>query len=242
MGNDRSPESNVPRSNVVFSKGSDQKQPRKGGDIIFPIISQLGLLVAMETNLPQNLTQAFPNPNDATHNIWSRLANWLQRYSSSKVWNFHHSKASNAKMSGLIRPKIEPNQAFMPVLVTSNFDDGSKFLKCNTQYMPDVLITNTSDEIHNFYSSANLCTKHYKDILRNLEPEWKLIKPRYDTTNNQQLPCLTGVFTRTWRRFVSSATHKAHSKDSYQTGWMPRLIWVFLGVQVILLLCRHLAV
>ena len=28
-------------------------------------------------------------------------------------------------MSGLIRPKIEPNQAFMPVLVTSNYDDGS---------------------------------------------------------------------------------------------------------------------
>ena len=26
-------------------------------------------------------------------------------------------------MSGLIRPKIELNQAFMPVLVISNFDD-----------------------------------------------------------------------------------------------------------------------
>ena len=26
-------------------------------------------------------------------------------------------------MSGLIRPKIEPDRAFMPVLVTSNFDD-----------------------------------------------------------------------------------------------------------------------
>ena len=30
-GNDRSPESNVPRSNLVFSKGLDQKQQRKGG-------------------------------------------------------------------------------------------------------------------------------------------------------------------------------------------------------------------
>ena len=28
-------------------------------------------------------------------------------------------------MSGLIRPKIELDQAFMPVLVTSNFDDDS---------------------------------------------------------------------------------------------------------------------
>ena len=28
-------------------------------------------------------------------------------------------------MSGLIRPEVELNQAFMPVLVTSNFDDDS---------------------------------------------------------------------------------------------------------------------
>ena len=28
-------------------------------------------------------------------------------------------------MSGLIRPKIELDRAFMPVLVTSNFDDNS---------------------------------------------------------------------------------------------------------------------
>ena len=28
-------------------------------------------------------------------------------------------------MSGLIRPKIKLNQVFMPVLVTSNFDDDS---------------------------------------------------------------------------------------------------------------------
>ena len=48
---------------------------------------------------------------------------WPPRYSSSKVWNFRHSRASNSKMSGLIRPKIELDQAFMPVLVTSNFDD-----------------------------------------------------------------------------------------------------------------------
>ena len=30
--------------------------------------------------------QPFPHPTDATHKIWSRLANWLQRYSSLKVW------------------------------------------------------------------------------------------------------------------------------------------------------------
>ena len=67
--------------------------------------------------------QPFPYPNDATHIIWSRLACWLQRYSSSKVWNFRHTRASNSKMTGRIRPKIKLNKAFMPVLVISNFDD-----------------------------------------------------------------------------------------------------------------------
>ena len=38
------------------------------------------------SNLPQSLMQPFPHPSDATHKIWSRLANWLQRYSSLKVW------------------------------------------------------------------------------------------------------------------------------------------------------------
>ena len=40
--NDRSPESHVPRSNVVFSKWSDQNQPRKDGDIIFPHYKSMG--------------------------------------------------------------------------------------------------------------------------------------------------------------------------------------------------------
>ena len=32
-----------------------------------------------------------------------------------------------------------------------------------------------------------------------------------------------------WRKLRSLATHWAHSEDSDQTGWMPRLIWVFAG-------------
>ena len=68
---------------------------------------------------------AFPHPSDATHKIWSGLANWHQRYSSSKVWNFCHSRESNSKTSGLIWPKFKCDRALMPVLVTSNFDDDS---------------------------------------------------------------------------------------------------------------------
>ena len=52
-------------------KGSDQKQLRKGGDIVFPVISQWGLSVAMETSSdpirPKTLCSLFPHPNDATN-------------------------------------------------------------------------------------------------------------------------------------------------------------------------------
>ena len=69
--------------------------------------------------------QPFPHPNDAVHKIWSRLAYWHQRHSSSNVWNFCHWRESNSKMSGLIWPKFKCDQALMPVLVISNFDDDS---------------------------------------------------------------------------------------------------------------------
>ena len=39
----------------------------------------------------------------------------------------------------------------------------------------------------------------------------------------------------TWRKLGSLATHWAHSEGSDQTGRMPRLIWVFAGRTVILL-------
>ena len=38
---------------------------------------------------------------------------------------FRHSRASNSKVSSLIRPEIKLVRDFMPVLVTSNFDDDS---------------------------------------------------------------------------------------------------------------------
>ena len=96
---------------------------------------------------------AFSHLNDATYKIWSRLANWLQRYPSSKVWNFHHSRASNSKMSGLIRLKIELDQAFMPALVTSNFDE---------------------DSIRNEWASMEAPFSHYKPIGNVLDAQGQL--------------------------------------------------------------------
>ena len=65
-GNDRSPESNVPRSNVVFSKGSDQKQPRKGGDIILPSMSMEAFCchgnLSFDPICPKTLCSLSPTP------------------------------------------------------------------------------------------------------------------------------------------------------------------------------------
>ena len=44
-----------------------------------------------------------------------------------------------------------------------------------------------------------------------------------------------------WRKLGSFATHWAHSQDSDQTGWLPRLIWVFAGHTVILLVLSWVA-
>ena len=37
-------------------------------------------------SIDQICPKASPHPSDATYKIWSRLANWPQRYSSLKVW------------------------------------------------------------------------------------------------------------------------------------------------------------
>ena len=72
----------------------------------FPIISQWGLSVVMETraliqSAPKPYT-AIPHPSDATHKIWSRLANWLQSY-----WRL---KCGRRRTIGiLISPPCEPS-------------------------------------------------------------------------------------------------------------------------------------
>ena len=50
------------------------------------------------SNLPQNLMQPFPHPNDASYKIWPTLANWPQRYSSF-IW-----KMTKWQNSGRTRP------------------------------------------------------------------------------------------------------------------------------------------
>ena len=42
-----------------------------------------------------------------------------------------------------------------------------------------------------------------------------------------------------WRKLGSLATHWADSEGSDQTGWMPRLIWVFAGRTAALLVLSY---
>ena len=50
-------------------------------DNIFPIISLwLPWKPEFWPNLPQNHMLPFPHPSDATYKVWSKLANWSQRY------------------------------------------------------------------------------------------------------------------------------------------------------------------
>ena len=78
-------------------------------------------------------------------------------------------------------------------------------------------------------------------------------EPQHDNTNKMSVrPAKTqislGIHSvwsesslSTWRKLGSLATHLAHSEDSDQTGRMPRLIWVFAGHTLILLVlsCRR---
>ena len=43
------------------------------------------------SDLVQNLMHPFPLPNDASDKIWLRLAHWLQRYSSLKMFTDTHT-------------------------------------------------------------------------------------------------------------------------------------------------------
>ena len=72
-------------------------------------------------------------------------------------------------------------------------------------------------------------------------------EPRHDKTNKVSVrPAKTQISLgirpvwwksslAAWRNLGSSATPWVHSEDSNQTGWMPRLIWVFAWCIVTLL-------
>ena len=83
-------------------------------------------------------------------------------------------------------------------------------------------------------------------------PIFRIFEPRHDKTKNMSVrPAKTQIslgIRPVWsesslskgRKLGPLATHWAHSKDSDQTGRMPRLIWVFTGrtATLLVLSCR----
>ena len=105
----------------------------------------------------------------------------------------------------------------------------------------------------------NLILIYFKWILDKIETVRLLIKGMFlkqtsrDMTKPTKWPCAQRRLRpawasaqsdqsslSAWRQLGSFATHWAHREDSDQTGWMPRLIWVFDGRTLILLVlsCR----
>ena len=66
--------------------------------------------------------------------------------------------------------------------------------------------------------------------LAEIERLWSITEPPRDKTNNVVVrPVRSESSLSAWRKLGSLATNWAHCEDSDQTGWMPRLIWVFAG-------------
>ena len=61
------------------------------------------LFVAMETRVPilpgPNIMQSIPHPSDASDKIWLRLAHWLRRYSSLKMFT---DARTDARSTGIL--------------------------------------------------------------------------------------------------------------------------------------------
>ena len=52
----------------------------------FPHYNPMGAISEVRSDLAQNLMQPFPHPNDGSDKISLRLAHWLRRYSSLKMF------------------------------------------------------------------------------------------------------------------------------------------------------------
>ena len=108
---------------------------------------------------------------------------------------------------------------------------------------------NYNDRTRTTLIKLNMCCTLKKLELQNLDTRTDKVLKIKPTENMSHLmtkptkwhvrPAKTqislGIRLRCRMKFGSLATHWVHSKDSDQTGRMPRLIWVFVGRTVILL-------
>ena len=86
------------------------------------------------------------------------------------------------------------------------------------------------------------CLNHLKTIdePRHYKPNKVTVRPVKTQLSLDIHPVWSESLPSAWRKLGSLDTHWAHSEDSDETGRMPRLIWVFAGRTLILLVlsCR----
>ena len=83
------------------------------------------------------LKHTFPHPTDATYRIWSRLADWSWRLYNKSIEKFNpHSRARNSEATDPIKPEFELVWDFMPILVTSKFDESPIKNECASLETP----------------------------------------------------------------------------------------------------------
>ena len=115
---------------MKVSKGSNQKQQRKSGNIIFPIISLWGYFLDAQGQLTlQSVVRSSGrNSNSSKILCMSSLPASLKRIRSiateKKWWRqfFRRWRAANSIVSGGIWPKFKLIQDFMHVLITCKYE------------------------------------------------------------------------------------------------------------------------
>ena len=75
-------------------------------------------------------------------------------------------------------------------------------------------------------NSVSCCLRILGQWLMTKQTKWH-VRPAKTSMKLGIRPVWSESLLSAWRKLGSSATHWAHSEDSYQTGRMPRLIWVF---------------
>ena len=113
---------------MKVSKGSNQKQQRKSGDTIFPIISLWGYFLDAQGQLTlQSVGRSGRNSNSSEILWMSSLPTnlkWILSTATKKEWQhqfFRHSRAANSQVSSGIWPKFEFIQALMHVPITCKY-------------------------------------------------------------------------------------------------------------------------
>ena len=92
------------------------------------------------------------------------------------------------------------------------------------------------NKVQNAISAAEMPLICYHNELRHDKTNKMSVRPAKTQISLGIRPVWSESSLFAWRNLWSLATHWVHSEDSDQTGQMPRLIWVFAGHTVILLL------